>query len=173
MRRLDVKRYGCVAVLLAPVLLFAAVLALEYPIRLLQWQTLSKTEVVKGAEVFRRRYDLSARYLENAYVCLYVVSCESGRARLSPVTDIESWDFAATKATIWRRKFSDYCPGRTANFGLHWVDRSGAEIPGFLETAYWSMSNDRFLMRHGRFNTGAFSEEPWQRCTPDIAILKD
>tara|TARA_B100000678_G_scaffold95898_1_gene80188 strand:- start:16177 stop:16701 length:525 start_codon:yes stop_codon:yes gene_type:complete len=152
--------------------LFILGIALPYGVTAFNWFTLSKAELVSGVESFRWRYD-GPNYssLGNAYACLYAVSCETDRPKLVPITDLENWDFKSTKSTIWKRRFSNECPGRTANFGLHWVDASDSEIPGFLENAYWSFFNDRFLMRHGRFNSGSFSEEPWQRCTPEIAIL--
>ena len=155
-----------------PVLVILSICGLEYGIRALNWWSLTKGEIVGGAQAYRERYGThNPSYLSNAYACLYVVSCDGGRAHLVRVTNPENWDFEATRSTIWNRRFSSTCPGRTANFGLHWIDASGADIPDHLETAYWSFHNDRFVSRLGRFHSGAFSEEPWQRCTPDSAII--
>ena len=161
-----------IAVGLVPVLAVLVVWGTGYGSLALNWWLLSKSEIIGGAQAYRDRYDIhNQSYLSNAYACLYAVSCDGGRARLIPITDPESWDFEETRSTIWKRRFSDACPGQTANFGLHWIDASGADIPHYLETAYWSFYNDRFVTRHGRFHSGSFSEEPWQRCTPDVSIL--
>lgn len=166
------KRTLIIIACLIPTSAILALLATGYGSRALNWWLLSKSEIIDDAQAYRDRYDYPVEpRLGNAYACLYAVSCEGGRARLVPVTDIENWDFEATRSTIWNRRFSGTCPGRTANFGLHWIDASGADIPDHLETAYWSFNNDRFVMRLGRFNSGAFSEEKWQRCTPDISII--
>ncbi|HBH89034.1 hypothetical protein [Ponticaulis sp.] len=157
---------------LIPALAILVLWGTGYSSRALNWWSLSKSEIIDGARAYRDRYDNPVEpRLSNAYACLYAVSCDGERARLVPVTDPENWDFEATRSTIWNRRFSDVCPGRTANFGLHWIDASGADIPDHLENAYWSFHNDRFVMRLGRFNSGSFSEEPWQRCTPETAIL--
>jgi hypothetical protein len=107
-------------------------------------------------------------------VCIYAVSCQSGRARLEPV-NIEHADFDALRDRIWGRRFRAQCPGRTANLGLHLVPLEDPEdditaqrpIPYGSSTAYWSFAGNVFLPRMTRWSGGAFSEGPWRPCTPE------
>ncbi|MEN8197900.1 MAG: hypothetical protein ABFS30_15530, partial [Pseudomonadota bacterium] len=61
--------------------------------------------------------------------------------------DLEAWDIEKTKDIVWRRRFSGFCPGRTANFGLHVIPVNEQDDPPVQsnETARWSFYHDRFL----------------------------
>lgn len=146
-----------------PALLFGALYAWEPIGSFLSWRALDAETVQDRAEEYVLRYDF-----DHVAVCIYVVSCDSGRARLEPV-NLNEVGFDALRDRIWGRRFRDECPGRTANLGLHLVPLETADdaiSPG-RENAYWAFGTDRFIPRWTRWNGGAFSEEPWQRCTPE------
>lgn len=137
--------------------------------RYLSWKTMSKAELIEEAEAYLQNYTSGGQ------ACLYAVDCQSGRAILVLVRDIETWDIEETKDLIWRRRFSDFCPGRTANFGLHVITTPESEqITPLVESnrsARWSFYNDRFLPRYGRFQGGAFSEGSWEPCSAENALV--
>jgi hypothetical protein len=145
-----------------PALLLGVLFAWEQIGSFLSWRALDAETVQDRAEEYVLRYDI-----EDVAVCIYVVGCESGRARLEPV-DVDEVDFDALRDRIWGRRFHDECPGRTANLGLHLVPLESAEDEIFPSqvNAYWTFGTDRFIPRWTRVNGGAFSEEPWQRCMP-------
>jgi hypothetical protein len=158
------RRAGLFAIL-AFVLAFCG--PLETAQRFVSIQTLSKEELVREA-----RAHIDDRAGGHQMACLYAVSCEGNRARLAVVSDLASWDLEATREDIWRRRFDGrYCPGRTANFGLHLSPAPGADEQTYgTSHARWSFARDRFIPIGGRFQSGSFSEEPWERCTPENAI---
>lgn len=143
--------------------------------RYASWKMLSKAELVEEASLYLDKY--ASDYLDNStegmHVCLYAVDCQSGRAGLVLVKDLETWDIEKTKDIVWRRRFSDFCPGRTANFGLHAVpvNKQDEPLPGRIQTARWSFYADRFLPRFGVFQSGSFSEIDWEKCSEPYALV--
>lgn len=157
------RKAGLFAVL-AFVLAFCG--PMETAQRFISFQTLSKHKLLEEARIY-----IDDRAGGEQMACLYAVSCEGGRARLSAVSNLAEWDLEATQEEIWSRRFSDYCPGRTANLALHLIPMEGAEEQmRALSHARWSFMHDRFIPISGRFQSGSFSEEPWERCTPENAI---
>lgn len=137
--------------------------------RYLSWKTMSKAELIEEAEAYLQNYTYGGQ------ACLYAVDCQSGRAVLVLVKDIEAWDIEETKDLVWRRRFSEFCPGQTANFGLHVITTPESEqITPMVESnrwARWSFYNDRFLPRYGRFQGGAFSEGGWEPCSAENTLV--
>ena len=142
----------------------------EFLARYLSWKTMSKAELIEEADVYLQNYT------DGGQACLYAVDCQSGRAVLVLVKDVEAWDIEETKDLVWRRRFSDFCPGQTANFGLHVITTPASDqITSLVESnrwARWSFYNDRFLPSYGRFQGGAFSEGQIDRCTEPYAVVR-
>jgi len=170
------------ALVAAKAIAFVAALAIafvyfepvDYALKFLYFSALSKEHLIDQAEVYVRD-----RAGGNHMACLYVVECDGEHARLELVSDIVGWDFRAAKARISRRwLFSNYCPGRTTNFGLHLFPRAGiSQAPwSFFDEAIaharWSFVNDRFIPQRGRFQSGSFSDQPWEQCLPERAIVR-
>jgi len=153
---------GVAAVILA--ILFLG--PLDYGLRYAHYKTLTKHELVSGARIY-----IQNRTNGRQLACLYAVACEGEKARLVLIDDPVAWNFGEAKRSIWRRRFDDFCPGRTTNFGLQLVPMEGAE-PASQSTAVarWSFFNDRFIPRLGRFQSGTFSDQPWEECTPEKAL---
>lgn len=150
---------GLVALLVAP----------DYCSRFSSWSNLSAETVDRKA----RRY-LDSRAMENypiKAVCVYVLSCDHNEARLKLVRDFDEVDFEALRDQIWARRFRRTCEGRTANLGLHIYREPSESSSRFWHSdhAIWSFNNNRFVPKHGRFSGGSFSEEPWERCSPEKA----
>jgi hypothetical protein len=101
-------------------------------------------------------------------VCLYVATCKKGRARLVLVKDVEAWDIEATRQLAWDRRFSDACPGYTANLALE-VAAGGPEPQQGTERAVWSFHLDRFRPWQTH-DLSAFSEKPTEPCAAEYAI---
>ena len=145
----------------------------DYALKYLHFSELSKERLIDQAKVYIRD-----RAGGDQMACLYVVECDGEHARLELVSDIVGWDFQAAKDRIWRRRFSNYCPGRTTNFGLNLIPRAGishapwASFNAAIAHARWSFVNDRFIPERGRFQSGSFSDQPWESCTPDRAIVR-
>ena len=130
-----------------------------WPTKYLNWWSLTGDDVARDA----------ARYIEDRFgggsACIYEVRCDTGRAQLYIVEDLNSWDIEATKDVIWNRRFSDECPGRTANIGLHVLpDRDLAWSEG-RTLAIWTFGSNRFIPTRSRYSGGAFSEGEWQHCS--------
>jgi hypothetical protein len=155
---------------LVPVLAIAFVFfgPVDYAQRYLHFSALSKERLIQEAKVYIRD-----RAGGDQMACLYVVECDGENARLELVSDISGWDFQAAKDRIWRRRFSNYCPGRTTNFGLHLIPRAG-HMPEMDDTSHarWSFFNDRFIPQASNFQSGSFSDQPWEQCTPERAIVR-
>jgi len=159
-----IGRLSLAFVAVAMALFFASGPALS----LLHFRQLSKQKVIAEANNYIERHSESRRI-----ACLYVVSCEGGRARLAIVPDVNGWDIGQTKARIWRRRFSDHCAGATANIGLQLApEPGGSDVGDSMDQARWSFFNDRFVPLRSRASHGAFSEEPWERCTEARAVLR-
>jgi hypothetical protein len=145
----------------------------DYALKYLHFSALSKERLIHQAKAYIRD-----RAGGDQVACLYVVECDGEHARLELVSDIISWDFRAAKDRIWRRRFSNYCPGRTTNFGLNIIPRAGishapwSSFNPAIAHARWSFVNDRFIPERGRFQSGSFSDQPWESCTPDRAIVR-
>lgn len=140
------------------------VFAVDHYGRYDSWRTLDAATVQAEAINYVERYDIN-----NVGVCVYAVTCEADRAILSPIPDLNAHDFYQTQELIRARRFEGACTGRTANLGLHLVEleQNSTTLRSYQETGRWSFSNDRFIQRRSRFQSGYFSEEPWQRCTHD------
>ena len=150
------------------VLLGISIFACEYGNRYASWAGLSRADLIDKTYSYMERYDVSGHS-----ACLYVVACtEDDTAFLSIVPNIDDLDIAALKKRIWSRRFDATCTGRTANIGLHLIPTTTDTVPRFdsVTHARWSFYHDRFLPWHGRFQSGAFSLEAWQRCTAEFAL---
>jgi hypothetical protein len=157
---------------IAALLVASAVLAffgpLDYALKYLHFSALTKERLMQETHTYIRD-----RAGGDQMACLYVVQCDGDRARLELVQEIDSWDFDAAKNRIWRRRFSNYCTGRTTNLALHLIPHEGHEPQiDALAHARWSFFNDRFIPLRGRFQSGAFTDQPWERCTPEAAIVR-
>ena len=147
-------------------LLMATIVSLiadDYLSRYISWQSLDKERLEEGFGKYLDRYGIEGEYR----ACVYAVSCEDGGARLEVIDNWNRWSIEETKAIIWHRRFYDFCPGRTANLGLHIIpaNSQSSSLPFGTQTARWSFIHDRFLPRFGSHQSGSFSEEPWERCT--------
>jgi hypothetical protein len=141
--------------------------SLEYPLKYLHFSALSKERLIHEAKAYIR--DVAGG---DQMACPYVVECDGEHARLELVSDIVGWDLQAAKDRIWRRRFSDYCPGRTTNFGLHLIPRAGRTEIERRSHARWSFFDDGFRAQWSRFEGGSFTDQPWEQCTPERAIVR-
>jgi hypothetical protein len=137
-------------------------IAFDYTRRYLSWTNLSKTELVASARWYVRERAPGQK------VCLYSVICDNGRARLVLIRDVDTWDIEAARQLAWSRRFSDACPGQTANFALEAAE-GGAPPPNGTDRATWSFYLDRFRPWRGHSHS-AFSEKPAESCTAAYAI---
>lgn len=167
--RLPRVSWRTIAVAVVLVFAFAFLGPLDAGLRYYHFSTLSKDEVVIQAG----RY-IQDRAGGNQMACLYEVRCDGGRARLEMVRDLATWDFEQTKATIWERRFDgSFCTGRTTNLALHLIPTEGHEAQmDALSHARWAFGLDRFIPRSGRFQSGAFTDQPWERCTAADAVIR-
>lgn len=162
------KPNGCgIAVLVGLAgLLFVFAGPFEIIVKYWNFTTLTKAHVVQRAQAYvgsRVRGPVT-------HICIYEVDCSGDEATLKLVDNIDTWDFEAAKARIWRRRFSDACSGRTANFGLH-ILTNGEELDSRTH-ARWVFLGNGFAPKSTRFGGGSFSEEPWERCTPERATIQ-
>ena len=139
---------------------------LDVIVRYWNFTTLTKTHVVEQA----RAYASNRVPSPATHICIYEVDCSGETAVLKLVENIDTWDFEGAKTRIWERRFNNSCSGRTTNLGLH-ILANEDEIDS-LAHARWSFFGNTFSPRHTRFGGGAFSEEPWERCTPDRATIR-
>lgn len=164
----------------APIALFAVYLvADDYVSRYMSWRALSSEHVFDAAQRYvereyinRNSYDAS----EIIPVCVYAVTCDDDEARLAIVRDPDQLDFDALKRRIWARRFEGTCQGSTANLGLH-VLRSEESVERGDDLPVWTFYGDSFITTGDRHWSvgGAFSKEPWERCSIDRAayLIKD
>lgn len=141
---------------------------LDISVRLLNFTRLTEHKLIKEAHVY-----IDQRTDGRQAACLYVVDCDGGAARLTLVSDLAAWRLEDTKRDIWRRRSSGFCPGRTTNIGLQLIPEPGAQP--YVEShmlSRWSFFNDRFIPRHGRFQSGAFSDKEWEPCTLERALIR-
>jgi hypothetical protein len=146
--------------------LFAFAGPLDAIVRYWNFTTLTKAHVVEEARAYARER-LSSPV---TYICIYEVDCSGEAAVLRLVENIDTWDFEAAKTRIWDRRFNNTCSGRTSNFGLHIL--AGADEIDSKTHARWFFFGNRFYPKHTRFGGGAFSEEPWERCTSERATIR-
>jgi hypothetical protein len=141
---------------------------LDYLLRYIHFSTLTKSHLLKEAQTY-----IVERAGGDQMACVYEVSCDDEGASLQLISDVESWDIEAAKKEIWRRRFSKYCAGYTANFALELIPAEGHKAePESTALARWSFLNDRFIPKLGRFQSGSFSDRPWELCTPGKAIVR-
>jgi hypothetical protein len=165
--RFDMRIFLIIVGVIAALVL--AVFAHDRISRYLSWRSLDGDKLVAEARAYTERYEI-----ENVGMCLYVLDCSSGRARLQQVTDPGNWDFDVTRELIWERRFSDVCQAQTANIAV--VLTSTVEENDTLKrwnnSGYWNFALDRFHSRSGNFHGGAISNESSiKACEPDDFIL--
>lgn len=146
-------------------ILVVCIFALDRYTRYASWKNLSSQTVKNETQWY-----LENRTFEPGSVkaiCIYVVECSAGVARLQLTENLTNLDFDKLRQTIWDRRFKRSCTGQTANLGLHIVrdNVSDAQSFWYSDRAIWSFNNNRFIPIHGRFAGGSFSEEPWERCS--------
>jgi hypothetical protein len=158
-----------VALVLITVLALIAVLVVgsDYSSRYWSWRALSPAHIAASSQWYinNRASDIDGI----SAICVYALECTDDGARLAIVRDPDQYDFGALKNLIWNRRFEGICPGQTANLGLHLMrpPESNAVMP--TDQAIWSFYHDRFIPMRGNWSGGAFSEEPWERCSIDGA----
>lgn len=157
---------------LAAALLVSLVLTfcgpLDSTVRLYNFSALTHDKLVREARVY-----VDQRADGQQAACLYVVRCDEGRARLELVPALTAPELAAVKGDIWHRRTSGFCPGRTTNIGLQLIpETTGEPQIESISLARWSFFNDRFIPRSGRFQSGSFSDEPWEPCTRERALIR-
>ena len=140
----------------------------DVALRLLNFFTLTKEEVLRGARIY-----VDERTDGRQAACLYIVSCDDGPARLTLVSNLTPEIMREAKGDIWHRRSSGFCRGRTTNIGLELIPEVGGEPQGGSNgLARWSFFNDRFIPRSGRFQSGSFSDKPWEPCTFEKALIR-
>ena len=146
----------------------------HYGSRYTSWRALSSEHVFDAAQQYVEREYINTKSYDASEiipVCVYAVACDDVWARLAIVNDPDQFDFDALKRRIWARRFEGTCQGQAANLGLH-VLRSEDSVKQEYDLAFWTFYGDGFRFRsvNGRFiYWGAFSEEPWERCSLDRA----
>jgi len=153
------------AAVIALVLLIYLILD-RYP-RYASWRALSSAKIADATQWYIDNRASDVR--EIAAICVYALDCSDTRARLSIVPTPDQFDLDALRKRIWARRFSGVCQGRSANLGLHVLRANYTDLHWYSDLAIWSFYNDRFIPIHGRFSGGAFSEEPWERCSIERA----
>src|SRR5262250_3180067 len=149
--RVAAKAIALVAALAIAFVFFEPV---DYALKYLHFSELSKERLIDQAKVYIRD-----RAGGDQMACLYVVACDGEHARLELVSDIAGWDLQAAKDRIWRRRFSisNYCPGRTTNFGLHLIPQAGPAGRQEIDRrahARWSFLDDGFIAQWSKFGGG-------------------
>ena len=144
------------------VLLLFFLLADIYP-RYMSWRSLSSARISEEVQWYidnraQKRGDIFA-------ICVYALNCRDNRAHLEIVPSPDQYEFDTLRQLMWARRFKGACPGQSANLGLHVLRVSGAERFGGSDHAIWSFFNNGFIPREGHWSGGAFSEEPWERCS--------
>ncbi len=137
------------------------------------WRALSSEHVFDAAQQYVEREYINTKSYDASEiipVCVYAVTCDDVWARLAIVDDPDQFDFDALKRRIWARRFKGTCQGQTANLGLHVLHSQGSHRPGD-DLPIWNFYGDSFTSTRDRhwFFGGAFSDEPWERCSLDRA----
>ena len=137
----------------------------DWPRRYENFNALTVDRVVEDAKRYAQQHS------DAGMACIYAVECTSGRARLRLIEDVGTWDIHETKELVWRRRFEDFCQGRTTNIGLEILMSADGEWRSSTGLARWSFYYDRFLPQLSRFQSGSFSAEAdWERCSAEHAI---
>ena len=133
------------------------------------WRELSATHISDAAQWYltNRAKDVAGV----SAICVYALDCADGHARLAIVGNLDEHDFKALRQLIWTRRFAGTCQGQTANLGLHLLRSENSEEHEYSDHAIWSFHNNRFIPMYGSWSGGAFSEEPWERCSMDSAAF--
>ncbi|MEC8629599.1 MAG: hypothetical protein VXY73_05870 [Pseudomonadota bacterium] len=151
----------------------------HYGSRYTSWRALSSEHVFDAAQEYIEWQYVNRKQFKNretdnvsniTAVCFYAVTCDDDEARLALISDPDQFDFDALKRRIWARRFKGTCQGQTANLGLHVLHSQGSDRPG-RDLAIWNFYGDSFTKTGDRhwFIGGAFSDEPWERCSLDRA----
>lgn len=165
-RRFPFRSVVAVLALLIAIVFFGP---LDLSLRYISFLSLTKEKLVSEAEAY-----IDDRAGGNQMACVYVVKCDERYARLDLVRDIRDLDLKSVKRDIWDRRTRDICRGRTTNIALHLIPKPGHEEQiDALARSRWSFINDRFIPLHGRFQSGSFTDQPWERCTPERAIIRN
>lgn len=126
------------------------------------WFTLDLASLNREVDHHMREFHGTADY-----ACLYTVICSNGEATLQLRTSLTQTELDAVKATIWRRKFEDFCPGRTTNFGLENSGEAESRRHGwenYRRRDIWF--NGGFMGENGNFWGGSFAPyDGWTPCT--------
>lgn len=137
-----------------------------YP-RYASWRSLSPAHISAASQWY---LDNRVRDVDDVTaICFYAVNCSDNGARLALVPNPDQYDFDALRQRIWARRFKGVCQGRTSNLGLHLLRTSDSDQYEYSDSAIWSFYNNRFIPKWGHWSGGAFSEEPWERCSIDEA----
>lgn len=141
---------------------------LDSVVRLYNFSTLTQDKLVREARVY-----VDQRADGRQAACLYVVRCDGGRARLGLFPALTATELEAAKGDILHRRTSGFCSGRTTNIGLKLIpEATGEPQIESISLSRWSFFNDRFIPRSGRFQSGSFSDEPWEPCTLERALIR-
>lgn len=135
----------------------------DYGSRYVSWAGLDKKGVIAAARWYVRERAPGQK------VCLYVATCDKGRARLVMIKDLDAWNTEATRQLAWDRRFGGNCPGYTANLALEVAPGGPEPPPQGTERAVWSFHLDRFRPWQTH-DLSAFSEEPTEPCTHEHAV---
>lgn len=139
--------------------------------RYLSWRSLSATKVSTSVQLYLdEKVEDSDQVVA---ICFYALDCSSGRARLRLVSTPAQYDFDALKQRIWKRRFDRVCEGVSANLGLHLLRALNSRRDDHSDNAIWSFVGDDFHSSLGGHWSipGAFSEEPWKRCSIEDAAF--
>jgi hypothetical protein len=151
-------------------LLFGAIAVAVYfstPIyKVIPWLILDLPRLNRMVDDHMRQWHATAEY-----ACFYTVKCVNGEAVLELRSNLTQSELDKVKATIWRRRFEGYCPGRTTNFGLENSGEAEALERGWDDYRRRDIWFDGgFVGEHGRFWGGSFAPEgSWSPCTRENA----
>ena len=153
--------------LLASIPLF--VFGIDYGSRYKSWRELSPALISDASQwyIINRASDIG----RVTAICVYALDCSTDHARLAIVPNLDDYDFEALRQLIWDRRFAGICEGQSANLGLHLVRSQNSGKYKHSDHAIWSFYNNRFIPMHGNWSGGAFSEEPWERCSMEGAAF--
>ena len=146
-----------------------SVFGIDYYPRYKSWRELSPALISDASQwyITNRASDIGGV----TAICVYALDCSADHARLTIVRNLDDYDFEALRQLIWTRRFAGTCQGRTANLGLHLMRSKVSGEHEYSDHAIWSFYNNRFIPMHGHRSGGAFSEEPWERCSMDGAVF--
>jgi len=134
------------------------------------WRGISHSRMPDAAQWYISN---RAQYVSDVRaICFYALDCDDDHARLALVRNLDGYDFEALRERIWARRFGGTCQGYTANVGLHILRSQDSAEHSNFDHAIWSFYHNRFIPVRGHRNIGgAFSEEPYERCSMDGAAF--